>query len=556
LSCQRRKSNVRVAAMLDTFYAQWRVRCGAVPILREDQDSPPERLLQAIWQHQRLLRDRLRTLDGRPVRVLHPGFRNVEGGPDFRGAVVQLGDALAQTGDLEVDLRSSGWRAHGHDRNPAFNNVILHVLWESDRPAPNAPPTLLLRQVLDAPLGELSLWLGGETAQALPEEFRGQCCAPLRELSAAQLTGLLQQAAAVRLRSKAAQFQARARQTGWDQALWEGLFRALGYKQNVWPMQRLGELRPRWSLGSAGEAVPTESAPGAAGAGRPPTVAGSRPEIPSPDRSPSTLDPASPPWGSSQTLILQARLLGLSGLLPADLSRNRPGSDSFLRRLWDQWWRERDAFAEDILPRTLWRLHGLRPANHPHRRLALAAGWSAAGALPANLEQWCLREIPKGALPGSLLELLQAEPDEFWSWHWSLRSPRLKKQQLLLGGTRVTDLAVNVILPWLWSRALEGRNEAMQLRLQQRYFAWPAAEDNSLLRLARARLLGNASPRLLRGAAAQQGLIQIVRDFCEHSNSICEACKLPTLVRTFRVEQESSAKGAGRGTETAANFAG
>jgi hypothetical protein len=162
-----------VAALSDNFYAEGRVRCGVAPVLREDDDSPPERLLQAIWQHQRLLRDRLKTLDGQPVRILHPGFRNLEGGPDFRNAVVQVGDDPAMTGDVEVDLRSSGWRAHGHDRNPAFRNVLLHVLWESERPATDAPPVLLLRPVLDAPLGELSLWLGGEAAQAFPEEQRG-----------------------------------------------------------------------------------------------------------------------------------------------------------------------------------------------------------------------------------------------------------------------------------------------------------------------------------------------------------------------------------------------
>ncbi len=223
----------KVRPVLDTFYAQWRVRCGVVPFLREDDDSPPERLLQAIWQHQRLLRDQLKTLDGQPVRVLHPGFHNVEGGPDFRNAVVQLGGAPAQTGDIEVDLRAGGWRAHGHHRNPAFQNVILHVIWECERPLQGAPPLMLLRQVLDAPLGELSLWLGGEAAQAFPEELRGRCCAHLSELGNVERLNLLHQAAQVRLRSKAAQMQARARQVGWEQALWEGLFRALGYKHHV-----------------------------------------------------------------------------------------------------------------------------------------------------------------------------------------------------------------------------------------------------------------------------------------------------------------------------------
>lgn len=487
------KNNRKVPPVLASFYAQWRVRSGVVSVLREDRDSPPERLLQTIWQHQRLLREQLNTLDGQPVRILHPGFRSVEGGPDFRGAIIQVGDGPPQTGDVEVDLRSSGWRAHGHDRNPAFKNVILHVIWESEKPATGAPPTLLLRQALDAPLGELSLWLGGEAAQTLPEELRGECCAPLRAVSPTQLLDLLHQAAHVRLQSKAAQCQARARCVGWEQSLWEGLFRALGFKHNVWPMQRLAELRPRWQT----------------------------PRI--------------------QPLALQARLFGISGLLPVELTRSQTATDQYVRRVWDQWWRERDEFSDCILPRTLWHLHGSRPANHPQRRVALASHWSMHDNLVLKLEQWCAREVPDSALAGSLLETLQVEPDDFWSWHGTFRSPRLKKAQPLLGATRVTDLAVNVVLPWLWIRAVEGKNAAMQRSLERRYFAWPAAEDNSVLRLARQRLLGGATPRALPGAAAQQGLIQMVRDFCDHSNAICDHCKLPELVKDWTAQHKHGA---------------
>src|SRR5207248_7927286 len=135
-----------------------------------------------------------------------PGFRSVEGGPDFRGAIVQIGDGPARAGDIEVDLRPGGWRAHGHDRNPTFRNVILHVIWDGDRAAASAPPALRLRQALDAPLGELSLWLGGETPQSLPENLRGQCSAPLKGLAAEQMAALLHEAAQVRLQSKAAWF--------------------------------------------------------------------------------------------------------------------------------------------------------------------------------------------------------------------------------------------------------------------------------------------------------------------------------------------------------------
>jgi hypothetical protein len=189
----------------------------------------------------------------------------------------------------------------------------------------------------------------------------------------------------------------------------------------------------------------------------------------------------------------------------------------------------------------------LRPANHPQRRLALAAHWLASGNLVSKLERWCATEISDGraALPrgqadrqvsptrlvDTLRKILEVEHDEFWSWHWTFRSARLKKPQPLLGDARVTDLAVNVILPWLWTRAAEGKNGKLQRVIEHHHAVWPQAEDNSILKLARQRLLGVGRSRALRSASAQQGLIQITRDFCEHSNAVCENCRFPELVR-------------------------
>jgi hypothetical protein len=109
----------------------------------------------------------------------------------------------------------------------------------------------------------------------------------------------------------------------------------------------------------------------------------------------------------------------------------------------------------------------------------------------------------------------------------------LKKSQPLLGTGRVTDLAVNVVLPWLWIRAAEGKNSALADAIEQRFNAWPPAEDNAVLRLARQRLLGGAVERSVASAAEQQGLIQIVRDFCDHSNAVCAECRFPELVKSW-----------------------
>ena len=489
----------------ENFYAVWRERCRAVNMLHDGGSVPPEKLLQAVWLHQRVKRDQLRTADGKTIRVFHPGFASVEGGPDFRGAVLQIGDAAPVSGDVEIDLQPGNWHAHGHDRNPNFKNVILHVVWEVGTPASGParnqrPVALPMKTILDAPLSELALALENESG--LPAALRGKCSAPLRELGETQLAELLHAAAKVRFQNKAAAILARARHSGWEQALWENLFRALGYKNNIWPMQNLAETKSRWAR------------------------------------------------GADSAFELQARLLGVSGLLPDELTRSQKSSDTFLRRAWDRWWRDRDELESCVLPRATWKFHGLRPANHPQRRLALASHWLASENLVSKIEDWCATDVLPGRavlprrradpqasparLVDSLREIFQVERDEFWSWHWTFKSVRLAKPQPLLGEARVTDLAVNVVLPWLWIRAQEGGNEKIQSEVERRFFAWPAAEDNSVLKLARQRLLGTSSSRVLKSAAAQQGLMQSVRDFCEHSNAVCADCRFPDLVRSWK----------------------
>ncbi|MEJ0088366.1 MAG: DUF2851 family protein [Limisphaerales bacterium] len=471
----------------ENFYAAWRAQRPATQILRDEGETPSERLLQSIWQHQRLQRDHLKTTDGKTVRILHPGFVSVEGGPDFRDAIIQVGDESPQTGDVEIDLQATGWHAHGHDHNPHFQNVILHVVWDEARVAGKDTPLVVsLKNSLDAPLHELRLSMKNEPLRSLPENLRGKCCAPLRQLDEAPLANLLGQAAEVRFQFKADQMLARAKNSGWKQALWENLFRALGYKHNVWPMQNLAETKSSWLS------------------------------------------------GANSAFEIQARLLGVSGLLPAELTRAQKSSDTFLRQVWDLWWRDRDKFENCTLPRAGWKFHGLRPANHPQRRLALASHWLANENFISKIESWCATGVPDKKLLLSLHDILQVPHDEFWSWHWTFKSARLKKPQPLLGEARVTDLAVNVILPWLWIRAVEGKNERLRQIIERRFFAWPAAEDNSVLKLARQRLLGKSNSRVLQTAAAQLGLMQIVQDFCGRSNALCENCRFPELVRDWR----------------------
>ncbi len=473
-------------------YARWLGLARAAETLAEAPEAgrPEERLLQQVWLHQRLRRDALRTTDGRSLTVLHPGFWNREAGPDFRDAVLKFGDEPPVTGDVEIDLLPRGWTGHQHRANPAYRGVRLHVVWEASGPDVTGLPTLELVHFLDAPLTELRAVLGGLDPLSLPAAWRGACAEPLRWLAPAEWAELLQQAAQVRLAQKAAAIRARALQCGWSLALWEEVLAGLGYKHNAWPMRRLAGWLPRL----------TEAEPGV----------------------------------TLTVLHLQARLLGAAGLLPAEIHRLRPPARSYVQQLWEHWWCDRGSLGDCQLPPGLWRFHGVRPANHPARRLALAAHWLVRPDWEKRIVDWMREDIRAGRLPDTLRVLLHVEADPFWSRHLTMTARRSPAPVELLGEARVTDLAMNALLPWAWGQAEQTGATALRMHIEARYHAWPARQENAVVRLARRRWFASAPLPRPRKAADQQGVLQVVRDFCARSNALCMGCPFPRLVSEAR----------------------
>ncbi|MBN8247408.1 MAG: DUF2851 family protein [Verrucomicrobia bacterium] len=452
----------------------------------QESAVPPERWMQQIWRHQRIHRDRLHLVDGRRIRVLHPGYWNREPGPDFTEAVLQFGDDPAVRGDVEVDRTVSGWRQHRHLGNPAYERVRLRIVWSA--PATNSsPPVLALEPHLDSPLDDLAFWLDTQAPALLPGSLPGLCCAPLRELAPEQIREVVRQAAEVRLRERAATFAVRAVAAGWEQALWEGMAGALGYKHNVWPMRRLAELTPLGDAAGSGPACSVEA------------------------------------W--------EARLLGIAGFLPTELPRG-PGRAQ-VRRLWDLWWRERDTWEGVTLPAFLWRLGGIRPANHPQRRVVLAARWRAMGALTDALDAWMRRAGSASRLAADLGAILTppAVTEDYWIHHVTFRSETRGRRLPLLGAARVAEIALNVILPWIQARAEAAHRSDAAREAVRRFFLWPAAGDNAALRLARQRLFGEGGGPPLRSGADQQGLHQILQDFCRRAGPLCGECRFPEWIR-------------------------
>ena len=106
-----------------------------------------EALLQFIWQFQYFEKANLETECGKKIRVIQPGIHNRNQGPDFLNARVEIDNTL-WSGSIELHVFPSQWIAHKHSQDANYNNVILHVVWQSDGVIDLGFPTLVLQTLV------------------------------------------------------------------------------------------------------------------------------------------------------------------------------------------------------------------------------------------------------------------------------------------------------------------------------------------------------------------------------------------------------------------------
>jgi len=105
-----------------------------------------ESFLYYLWEN-RLIKGVLTTNGNQAVQVIDPGYRNMDSGPDYLEARIKIGEQL-WAGHVEIHVKTSDWNRHGHQHDCAYNNVVLHVVYEHDT-AVNLIPVLALKGHFD-----------------------------------------------------------------------------------------------------------------------------------------------------------------------------------------------------------------------------------------------------------------------------------------------------------------------------------------------------------------------------------------------------------------------
>src|SRR3954470_18817547 len=89
-----------------------------------------EKLLHFIWKFRLFKQTGLLSTSGEKIEVIHQGIHNRDAGPDFQNAKIKIGNTL-WAGNVEIHISSGDWFLHRHQHDPAYDNVILHVVYES-----------------------------------------------------------------------------------------------------------------------------------------------------------------------------------------------------------------------------------------------------------------------------------------------------------------------------------------------------------------------------------------------------------------------------------------
>lgn len=178
-----------------------------------------EKRFSDLWERSIELRPDVVDGDGNRYEVVFPGVRNQAAGPDFKGAVLRR-DGRTFGGDVELHLEQSGWRAHGHHADPAYDGVVLQVV---------------LRLVRNP-----DHFTGPPTATATFPE-RAAESSSLPEISPSDLEELGVQ----RFLAKSAGFRLELDAgASPDQIVYQGMMEAMGYARNRKPFLALSRAAP------------------------------------------------------------------------------------------------------------------------------------------------------------------------------------------------------------------------------------------------------------------------------------------------------------------------
>lgn len=421
-----------------------------------------EQLLHYVWKHKMLPLRTLETTDHRLVEVLDPGLHNRNAGPDFFNAKVKISGTL-WVGNVEIHSKASDWYAHGHDSDPRYNNVVLHVVEKADTDVTNARGEYLPQMEIEVPP-----MVREHYRELLSTDHYPPCYKIIPTLKPLMIHSWMAALQTERLEQKTEAIKRRVEQANgsWEDAYFVTLARNYGFGIN-------GDAFEQWA-----RQVPLNA------------VGKHRDDL----------------------FQVEAFFMGQAGLLQLESIPQRYQQDAlsegYFARLRSEYLYLAHKFTLTPIDYTLWRFLRLRPQNFPHVRIAQLANlyYEGRASLSAVLESETLE---------SLRDLLQTHVTPYWETHYTFGSESIRnKKQLSRASADL--LLINTVIPMLFAVGRHRQKEeycdrAFDLLEQLK------AERNHIITMWQECGLN------VQNAGDSQALIQLKKEYCDRRD--CLRCR-------------------------------
>lgn len=353
-----------------------------------------EEIFQLLWQS-RMLGLSFPLEDGGSVRVVDPGVLNRDAGPDFFNAKVKIG-GKTWVGNIEIHMKASDWHRHGHDTDPAYDNVILHVVALGDTRIQRKDGSLIPQMSVRLPENFYTAF-----AYLTQRNSEIRCASRLTQIDPLRRADWIETLTIERLQHKAARIEETLRSShgDWNAACFMTLARALGFGLNSLPFEMLAQ----------------------------------------------SIDLNHLRRHSDNILQMEAIFFGQAGML--DPTTNP------LDRRYQLMCREYQFLSRKYsmhpIPRTAWKFARTRPQNLPYRRIALLA--KAMAATPDLLQ----RILKTRGDEDSLRPLFGWQVDSYWSRRFTFGADcQTEANPPSLSEGSIGVLLINVAAPLLYTHAL------------------------------------------------------------------------------------------------------
>ena len=476
-----------------------------------------ERFLYDIWKEKKFVKV-LINRDGENIEIIEPGNENKDsGGPDFRNAKIKIGN-ITYSGDVEIDINYSDWKAHGHNYNKRYNSVILHLSINNFEKEPYVYTvqrrkihSILLTDYLKEEL------VKNIQASILSERnnrnYKLPCIGSNNEIIESEKLNYIYDLGKKRFNKKKEAFFNRLKELVyfdelnikepiinydfdesfynrtffqkdfsnkkiWLQLLYESIFEALGYSKNKDIMKALAKSADINFLNSL----------------------------------------------NFDDLIsaLEAVLFNISGLMPDVQNLPDEETSAYTKKLFEIWNKIKPYYDNRTFNSAQWHFFRLRPRNFPTIRIAGGVR-IIYRLIKKNLVGQVIEIISLGKTHNQMVRDLRSlfivKGEGFWTKHFVFDQPAVSPMDYFIGESRSDEIIINIVLP-IFSLYFElFRQRELSIKVIKLYLNFYQRNENNLVnQVANTLQLNDVWKR----SVLYQGFIELYRTYC--SQEKCLEC--------------------------------